>query len=189
MKKIHEFDELHDTQKLFRCILTAISNPGKTINIAAFAAKMYGRSPALLAVAITLLDNEVTFNADNIALADEIITLTLAKPAPSGHADFIFVTDALRLREAIESAKYGTLRDPHQSGTIIAAIDDSEDTSLRLSGPGIDGITELHTSHAVCAAMELRDAQYYEYPQGIDLIFISDGGRLTVIPRLTRREV
>ncbi|SHI20213.1 phosphonate C-P lyase system protein PhnH [Sporobacter termitidis DSM 10068] len=189
MKKIHDFDEVFDAQKMFRLVLTALSSPGKTVDIARFSGKMYGTRPAFLAVAMTLLDNEVSFDAGpDEALAGEIVSLTLAKRAPLDGADFIFVSGPADLRAAVENAKCGTLRDPHTSATIVMNIDDGRDAILRLSGPGIRDVIEIRTSPAVQAALELRDAQFYEYPQGIDFIFVSAAGGLFAVPRLTRRE-
>lgn len=189
MKKIHDFDEVFDAQKLFRLILTAVSNPGKTVDIKEFSEKMYGASPAFLALAMTLLDNEVSFAVcGDDTLEDDIISLTLARSTEPGDADFIFVTDAALLGKAVGGAKCGTLRDPHRSATVVAAAGDSDDAFLRLTGPGIRDVCELHVPSAVADALVLRDKQFYEYPQGIDFIFISAGG-LFAIPRLTRREV
>ena len=37
-------------------------------------------------------------------------------------------------------------------------------------------------------AMELRDKQKYEYPQGVDMIFASDNGDIFCIPRLVMKD-
>ena len=189
MKKMHTFDEVFDSQGIFRLILTAMSNPAKTVNIKEFSNKMFGNTPDFLAVAIALLDNEVSFyTCGNEELAYEIVLLTLSKIEKIENADFIFVLDLSMLPKVIECSKCGTLRDPHKSATVVVKIDDRKDVLLTLSGPGIDKTTALYTSLAVKEALELRDNQFYEYPQGVDFIFIADNGELFAIPRLTRTE-
>jgi len=58
-----------------------------------------------------------------------------------------------------------------------------------LRGPGIDGRAEIRATKTVEEAVALRDAQNYEYPQGIDLLFLSEDGGLLAIPRRVSMEV
>lgn len=189
MRKIHSFDEVFDAQQVFRRILTAMANPTRRVDIRPFAGKLYGGNPAFLAVAMTLLDNEVSFSAGaDHTLAEQIVSLTLARSAGAGEADYLFVSDLRELGDAVRSAKCGTLCDPHQSATLVVRDDGENTCRLRLCGPGIDGTTEFSATPLVETALELRDGQCYEYPQGIDFIFVSGDGGLFAIPRLTLRE-
>ena len=186
----HNFDLVYHSQSVFRLILEAMSNPARIIEIGKYADKLYGNDPALLAVALTLLDNEICFSTcGNSGLADEVESLTLAANTPLESADFIFVSEQGELENAIESAKCGTLSDPHKSAMVIIQNDGEPIFRLSLSGPGINGQVEIPATQTVKDAIDLRDAQQYEYPQGIDLIFISKAGELFAIPRLTRMEV
>ena len=190
LTKKHNFDIVFDSQKVFRLILEAMSNPGTVVNICDCADKLYGDNPVFLAVAITLLDNEVSFHAcENTSLSDEIASLTFAKKDPIESADFIFAGTPRSAECAIENAKYGTLADPHKSATVIVKNDGVPACLLTLTGPGIDGRTTIQTTQTAADAIAIRDALNYEYPEGIDLIFISSAGELFAIPRLTRMEV
>jgi alpha-D-ribose 1-methylphosphonate 5-triphosphate synthase subunit PhnH len=185
MKKIHSFDEVFDSQKMFRLILSAMSKPTTAHNIGEFSGKLFGEYPDFLAIAMTLLDNEVSFyTCGNEALAGEIVSLTLAKREHPDTADFIFVWDAQYLKGAVEHAKCGALSDPHKSATIIVKIGDERTVTKWLSGPGINGEAEVKLPATASRALEIRDSQFYEYPQGIDLIFINGNGDLFAIPRL-----
>ncbi len=189
LTKKNSFDEVFDSQSLFRKILTAIANPMKIVNIKEFSNKLYGVTPEILALALTLLDNEVSFSAcENESLTDEISLLTLAKREALEKADYIFVADTSMLEKVIRSAKCGTLRDPHKSATIIVKNTGNDDCALHLYGPGIKGSVKIKTSEIVKNALELRDAQYYEYPQGVDFFFVDDHGDLFSLPRLILRE-
>ena len=187
LSKKHSFNAVYDSQKVYRLILDAMSNPAKVVMINGYADKLYGRYPAFIAVAITLLDNEVSFHVcGNDSLTDEIASIALARREKNANADFVFVCDLDYMEHAIENAKCGTLADPHKSATIIIQTDGAPSCGLTLYGPGIDGKTVITVSKAVKDAIAVRDAQHYEYPQGIDLLFISDTGELLAIPRFVR---
>jgi len=190
LTKKHNFDIMFDSQKVFRLILEAMSNPTRIVNIKEYADKLYGDYPVFLAVAMTLLDNEVSFNTcENRYLSDEIVSLTLSRREKIDSADFIFVCDEKDIKKVIENAKCGTLADPHKSATVIIQNDGDLVHRLKFSGPGINGRIEIQSTQIVKDAIILRDTQYYEYPQGIDLIFISSDCDLFAIPRLIRMEV
>jgi len=186
--KKHNFNTVYDSQKIFRLILEAISNPSRIVNIGEHANKLYGDYPVLLAVAMTLLDNEVSFSCEDRSLSDEIASLTLAKREKTESADFVFVLKSDEIKNVIESVKYGTLTDPHKSATVIILNDVEATLQLMFSGPGVDGREAARATETAMAAIALRDEQNYEYPQGIDLIFVSSSGELFAVPRLTRVE-
>jgi len=187
LTKKHSFDIVFDSQKVFRLILEAMSNPTRVVNIKEYANKLFGDCPSLLAIAMTLLDNEVSFNiCENHSFSDEIASLTLAKRENIEAADFVFISDLNYMEYAIENAKYGTLADPHKSATVIIRNDGEHTEQLALSGPGVDGQIEVAATQMVKDAIAMRDTQNYEYPQGIDLMFVSSDGELFAIPRLVK---
>lgn len=189
MKKIHSFDEVHDTQQMFRLLLKAMSNPLQQVDIRPYADRLYSSEKAFLAIAFALLDNEVTFcSFENDILDDSIQSLTLSEKVDCAAADFIFVSNRAALYDAIHHAKTGTPADPHKSATIIARIDGDEDATLTMSGPGINKTISLVVDPLVIDAVIKRDEMGFEYPQGIDLIFVDGQNRLFAIPRLAKRE-
>ncbi len=190
LSKKHSFDEVLDGQKVYRRILKAVSNPTGVVNIKEFADKLYGEEPAMLAIAVTLLDNEVSFSScGSQALSDEILSLTLSRQEQTEEADYIFVTDTALLETAIRSAKCGTLRDPHKSATLLVKNTGSRQHPTRLFGPGMKAAEEAVVTDIVRSALEIRDSQEYAYPQGIDFLFVSEDGDLFSIPRRIRRKV
>jgi alpha-D-ribose 1-methylphosphonate 5-triphosphate synthase subunit PhnH len=189
LSKKHSFDTVYDSQKVFRLILEAMSNPARAVNISRYAGKLCGGQPVFLAVAMTLLDNEVSFNTcGDDSLAEEITLLTLSKTEPIESADYIFACFPGKIKNLIENAKCGTLADPHKSATLIVRDGGGPVCRIKLSGPGIDGHITAEVTRTVEYAIALRDAQNYEYPQGVDMLFVSNEGRLFAIPRLTRME-
>lgn len=63
-----------------------------------------------------------------------------------------------------------------------------ESVRVRLSGPGVDGALETEVPRDVLAAIRTRNAQAYEYPQGVDFFFLLPGDAILAIPRLVRME-
>ncbi len=190
MKQLHTFDEVFDSQQVFRRLLEAMANPGRRCSIQTQSEKLFGNAPDMLAVAMTLLDAGISFCApENPALTEQILLLTHAKPVPMGQADYLFVTSAEQLLAAVQNAKEGTLENPHASATLIVGLPAMRDEqAVRLSGPGVDGQLSIVLPYPLTKAMQLRDEQEYEYPQGIDYIFLLPESELLCIPRLVKME-
>jgi len=188
--KKHDFDMVFDSLKIFRLVLEAISHPAREVSIQECADKLQGSNTSFLAVAMTLLDNETTYNTcKNLWLSDEISSLTHARRASVEKADFVFVYDPDDLEEVITNAKSGTLANPHENATIIIRNVQNIPASmhqLTFFGPGMDIPATLRVTPTIKKALALRDTQNFEYPQGLDLLFISDEGILLAIPRLVR---
>lgn len=188
--KKHSFQETFDSQKAFRVMLEAMSNPTRVVSIKEYADKMFGSCSGFLAIAMTLLDNEVSFHTcENGELSNEIITLTLAKPAEISTADFVFMCNPADLKTVMKHVKCGDLINPHKSAVLIIKDDNDHCCNITFQGPGIDQELTAPVSESALMALKLRDEQEYEYPQGIDLMFLTDGGDLYAIPRLVRWEV
>lgn len=189
MKKIHSFDEVFDGQKVFRTLLEAVSNPGRVVSIEDEAQKMYGDNKAFLAVAMTLIDNEVTYNTcQNETLGKDISLLTLSREESLDKADFIFIEDRRNLPEVFENAKEGTLADPQKSATFIIKSEEEFTHDIKIYGAGIKDTMIARVPEIAVEAMELRDSRLYEYPQGVDMIFVTPAGKILAIPRLVLRE-
>ena len=190
MKRLHDFDAVLDTQRVFRLILDAMANPARTVDIAPYAARFHEGCGALLAIGLTLLDNETTFCAvGDEALENSLLSLTMARRAPLAQADYVFLPHAGDAQAAIPQVKYGTAVSPHLSATVVVLDGGAGAHAMRLQGPGIDGVAAFMATDAAREALDARDAQHYPYPQGIDLLLVTESGALTALPRLTVREV
>ena len=190
-QKAYAFDEVFDSQKVFRLVLEASANPGRRVDLAPLAAKMFGESAGFLALSMTFLDNEQSFcTCGDESLAGQIASLTLSEKTGPEQADFIFVKTEAALAGAVEKAKGGTLKDPHKSATLIVALSHglTEGTRTTLAGPGIDGALTLTLPETVRRALALRDDRFFEYPQGIDFWFLDPDHQLLALPRLVKRE-
>ena len=130
MKELHTFDETFDSQKIFRIILDTMANPTRKLSVAEFIPKLFGEEPAMLSVAMTLLDNEVSFFTDQKKLSENIALLTHATEVKAENADYIFITNPDNVVKAVKMAKIGTLSDPHRSATIIIKCREMESESF-----------------------------------------------------------
>ena len=190
MKKIHDFDEVFDAQEVFRLILDATAHPLTPVSLKPYTQKIPFREPQFLAIAMTLLDNEVSFNTcENEELSDNIRSLTLSSRDSLPHADFVFVSDASHLENVIQNAKCGSLADPHNAAAVIVRIDETQNDIDSFSGPGIQKQLTTQINAIVNKAIFLRDNMFFEFPQGIDLFFVDLDDNLFAIPRTLKKVV
>ncbi len=190
MKKIHDFDAVFDAQEVFRLILDATAHPLTPVSLKPYTQKIPFREPQFLAIAMTLLDNEVSFNTcENEELSDNIRSLTLSSRDALPHADFVFVSEASHLEKVIQNAKCGSLADPHNAAAVIVRIDETQNDIDSFSGPGIQKQLTTQINAIVNKAIFLRDNMFFEFPQGIDLFFVDLDDNLFAIPRTLKKVV
>lgn len=193
MEQVYHFDFVHDTQAVFRQLLSAVAHPMKAVSIARQTKGFSWEHPELWAVGCTLMDNTTCFYVEKDAeLGRALADLTLARHAAPSEADHIFLSSTLNydtLGILFQTAKKGTLSDPHRSATFLIFCPEFEgDTPLTVSGPGIKGERELLTTPYIRGICELQKELNSEYPCGIDLFFVSGGGELMALPRLCRAQ-
>jgi len=185
----HDFDMVSGTQEVFRLLLEALSNPGRRIDFNA-QVSCFADNGRWLASALTLLDNETGFFWDGVPeLGEEIRFLSGAMQVPLQNADFIFLStlgtaaDA-EIKQILSQAKSGTHRDPHDSALIFVAASGEADQTLALHGPGVPPEGRNVAVSAVEAAwIKARDTQGFEYPCGVELVFMREDNSFVAITR------
>lgn len=191
MELLYKFDFVHDTQKIFRKILSSMSQPGKIFNISDESSKFNDKYSHLLGIGASLLDNEVSvFVEKTPSLEKQLLELTLVKKEDLPLADFIFITAPMNYecaKEIIFKAKKGSFKDPHESATIVILCENfSGNKNIVLKGPGIKGIKELMVNDYIKNIIKIKQEEITEYPCGIDIIFVSENGEILSIPRLCK---
>ena len=192
MIKESTFDEVHDCQGSFRCLLYAVSNPGEIVDIQDYAQKLEGENRAMLMLALTLLDKETSYwVADNDGFSKTLTELTYSRPAKE-KAGFIFIT-GICSDDAIDNifakASPGSLVEPHTNSVLIIAVEDfAHKSTCSLKGPGIKTSKAAGLSDYAKKWLNKRDLMEYEYPAGVDLVFISSDGAMIAIPRKVKME-
>ncbi len=184
-------DPVHDSQRLFRQLLSAMSEPGTLHTLEAPSPPGGELGPALWGTLLTLCDLDIRVwlapeldgPALREALALHIGCRLTAKPAD---ADFALVTPAV-LAEAREFA-LGSDEYPERSTTLLVALDTLEPAGKwRLSGPGIADRRQLGLGDAAGPLMSRLVANRDRFPCGLDAI-LTCGPRLAALPRSTRIE-
>jgi len=190
----HNFDMVKGTQEVFRLLLDALANPLRPIDLGAQIIQ-FASDGKWLAPALTLLDNETGFFWDGPSeLAEEIRFLSGAAQVSPEDADFIFLSSSclntdyvaasIFAEQILSRVKAGTYRDPHDSALIFIASSGKADISISATGPGVppEG-RKILISAAEAAWIKARDAQKFEYPRGVEMIFIRNDNSLLAITR------
>jgi phosphonate C-P lyase system protein PhnH len=191
VKVKHSFDMVAGTQEVFRLLLDALANPGRPADLSAQVCQ-FAANGQWLATALTLLDNETGFFWDGPSgLGEEISFLSGAARVPLEKADFVFLSSSGAKAEpskyaaqTLRQVKGGTHRDPHESALIFVAAGGEADQSLTLKGPGIPpGGRNVSISAAEAAWIKARDSLEFEYPRGVEIIFLREDNTLLAITR------
>ncbi|SDO17412.1 phosphonate C-P lyase system protein PhnH [Vreelandella arcis] len=181
-------DPVHDSQRLFRQLLQAMSEPGTLHNLE--VAALPEEAPignALWGALLTLcdLDSQVWIarELDTQALRDALAFHTGCRltDEPSG-ADFALVTPATLTGDIAFAT--GSDEYPDRSTTLLIPLDRlTDEGSWQLSGPGIPERRWLDVGggEALMACLARNRALF---PRGLDAL-LACGSRLTAIPRST----
>ncbi|MGG0718035.1 phosphonate C-P lyase system protein PhnH [Robertmurraya massiliosenegalensis] len=191
-----KLDMVHDIQTVYRKIVNSMARPGQLADLSKETALIEeNEAKPFLLLAFTLFDQEVSFKvfSKKEAIISKLINqYTYAKPVETEEADYIFVlkdAEETALKEAIEKAKPGTLKNPHDSATIFVEVDEVTNTStLRLEGPGIQ-IDEYVHVETKREWVEDRQVKNEEFPLGVDLMFVDQEHQLLSLPRTTQIKV
>jgi alpha-D-ribose 1-methylphosphonate 5-triphosphate synthase subunit PhnH len=190
------FDAVHDTQRVFRGLLHALSFPGSigSIREATEGIEVWASLGTPLAgIALTLLDAETTFclwPRSALKEQDLLAHLTYARPQPPENAQFHFVPAGGDVLEAARSAATGTFVEPHRGATLVLEAGEiTPEGPWLLEGPGIKSTARLGVSGIDAAFIRLRAERCSEYPLGIDVFIVDSVGRLAALPRTTRVRV
>lgn len=184
-------DPVHDSQRVFRMILEAMSRPGQTRDLGALPDAPSPLNPASAAALLALADFEtpVWMDRQDEAVAKFIRFHTGAPfvPAPD-RAVFALITAPVDM-PPLRTFAQGTDEYPDRSATLIVQVPSlTGGPGLRLTGPGIRDV-------AAFAPVGLPDAlplwlmeNHGLFPCGVDLIFAA-GTQVSALPRTTQIEV
>lgn len=181
-------DPVLDRQRVFRHVLTALSEPGTIVSLPIHLTPPLPMAPATAAICLTLVDFETPVWLDAPFRASAAVLEYLAfhcgcpvVGAPS-EALFALIGDSRSL-PPLDTFDAGSADFPDRSATLICQVDDMDETgSLSLSGPGIKGICRLGLS-GMCADFPGRmRANREQFPLGVDIFCVADT-RVVGLPR------
>jgi len=182
-------------QRTFRCLLAAMSRPGRIQVLPSTLEGGGGPREPLFLVLRSLLDQEVSFAVTGVDRTDALQAIiagrTRCPAATIGEADYIVVAGGDSDGEIL-GAKRGTQQYPDTSATIVFAVrsllaPDSRRPAAALSGPGIRGEILLGPIQGL-GPRELEHLRTLnaDFPMGVDAVFIDERGRILCIPRSTK---
>ncbi|MCC0661739.1 phosphonate C-P lyase system protein PhnH [Clostridioides sp. ZZV14-6154] len=180
-------------QEIYRKLLDSASFPGKLNNINNITIENNTKlSNGAIGIAITLLDQEVTFYIENCTKEDikNIRALTMSSQVNYNKSDYLFLDINSELD--ILQIKIGSFEYPDESTTIIHQVNelstDYKDKFIRLylSGSGIKSKKNLYIDGIKQEFLEKLLMINKDYPTGADLILIDTKGEVAFIPRSSK---
>ncbi|WP_332239116.1 phosphonate C-P lyase system protein PhnH [Sporolactobacillus sp. KGMB 08714] len=194
-----EFDEVRDTQIVFRQLLDCMARPGKINSVSPFLRKIGTQlpcSPRMFMIASILLDYEVGFHLISAGKIDAFHFIewrTRSRHVAINQADYLLVdaaVDARAIDEIMDTVRTGTLQSPERSATLILGVDGLSDRAglplaLTLKGPGIKEKRRLFIAGMDKEWLEKRKQVNKEYPTGCDFILMTAAGEMAALPRTT----
>lgn len=166
------------TNATFAALMWALSRPGTVQTLPDAGAH---------GIAEALLDRECRVHAPDAALRAFVATTgaALTVAALADHA-FLSLDGADGLAELGE-VPVGSALYPDAGATVVAAARLGAGQRLRLTGPGIETVTQVALGGLHPGVWPLRAARCL-YPAGFDL-FLIDGAQVMGLPRSTQIEV
>ena len=191
IREIH-YNEVFDSQKIFRKIMDSMARPGKINNIVDLQLNppsLLNRSSALIGFA--LLNSDVTFFSENNRdEVNEYLKINTSSIPVSNveSADYVFISGN-SVSEVIRNAKMGELEFPEDSATIIIDVDKiiksptDQSFEIILKGPGVKSEEVVYVKGITNELLEEIKIANSEYPLGIDIILSDTDGNIICIPR------
>lgn len=184
-------NSVHDSQRVFRCVLDAMARPGTVhrLDVAIDAPAPLGTGAAALALALLDYETPVWLEARLAGTQGVGSWLRFHTGAPittdPARAAFGFVLDAAAA-PPLESLALGSTEYPDRSATLVVGVTSLEQgVALRLAGPGIRGTATLRVSGEAALLVPALQRNQTLFPRGIDIVFVR-GPSIAAIPRSTR---
>lgn len=185
-------DPVHDSQRIFRSLLTALAHPGRAVDLMPAPEGPLPLDPATTAAALTLLDGDTPLWLDWIADTPPLrawlkFHCGCAIVQRSEAAAFALVTDPANMPRLASFAQ-GVDQYPDRAATLLLQVPSLEGgPAVTLSGPGI-------RDTAVIAPFGLPEwfwndwrLNAAQFPLGVD-IFLTCGEAVIGLPRSIRTE-
>lgn len=161
----------------FEALMWAMSRPGDSRDMP---------EAGLSAIVETLVDLECAVFTDNAALRAEVVATGALVTDDLSQADHVFLSSLEGAEARLAALRCGSALYPDDGATLVATAPHGMGQRLRLSGPGIDGVTEI--SLGVSPGFWALREKFCLYPEGFDLLLV-DGRSVIGIPRSTKVEV
>ena len=182
-------DLVFDSQRVFRAVLAALSEPGRILSIDPGCVPPDPLDPVAAAIVLTLCDGDTpVWLAPDLQAAASFVRFHTGAPVVTEPQDAMFVVAGAAQRPPLAALKGGTPEYPDGAATLVlsvAALDGGVGWSL--SGPGIAGSRAfLPRGVDKGFAGEWR-ANRAGFPLGVDVLFAARS-QVAGLPRSTTLE-
>jgi alpha-D-ribose 1-methylphosphonate 5-triphosphate synthase subunit PhnH len=181
-------DPVHGAQTSFRTLLTALSEPGRVLTLAAVTETPPGLKPAMAAVALTLMDADTPIWTDGkSSAASAWLRFHCGAPLVEelSRAAFALCADG-HGTPPLSAMNLGEDDYPDRSATVVIEVASlAEGSGWRLSGPGIETERLLAIGGLPATFRQQWSANGAIFPRGVDVVFTC-GDRVAGLPRRIR---
>lgn len=187
------FLDVHESQHVFTVLLTSLSNPG---TIHTIDQAIWERTDGCAVPLLALLGHETPFcvlGEHSEELTAIVQHVTTGRPSSLKDARYIAIPHSVTKEEFAEISAGSDLR-PDSAAQIsvycsgrfsTSASSSIEGTSVRLSGPGVNGESELTFEHIDSVVLASLLNRKFAFPRGHDIWFCNGEGQVVAIPRST----
>ena len=180
---------VHDAQRIFRTLLTALSEPGRILPLEPCCAPPAGLDPAAAAVILALCDGDTPlWLSPCFADAADFFRFHTGAPIVADPGAALFALAGASERPSLSALFPGTADYPDRAATLVLAVDRIEGyRGWRLSGPGIPGQRMMLAGPLDAAFAEEWRQNRQRFPLGVDVLFTA-GNQVAGLPRSTMME-
>ncbi|HTF12065.1 MAG TPA: phosphonate C-P lyase system protein PhnH [Asanoa sp.] len=184
-----------DSQRVFRAVLEAMARPATAMALPPGPLRML--APAVVPVfaladlgtGVCVLENEIQHASATGEFQHWADAVATATSAPLWPAELARLVSALRpvTDEEVRGFCRGTAEAPEDGALVSLAVAelDGGDRRWRLSGPGIADTATLAPRGLPDSFVAARAEAVAAYPAGIDVLLVTDDGRVVGLPRTT----
>jgi alpha-D-ribose 1-methylphosphonate 5-triphosphate synthase subunit PhnH len=183
----HAFQSLvFDAQRVFRTVLTALSEPGRILSIEAGCVPPDPLDPVAAAIVLTLCDSDTPlWLAPNLAAAASFIRFHTGAPIVTKPAEAMFAVAGAAQRPPLAALNPGTAQYPDGAATLVLTVEALDGgAGWSLSGPGISGSRSLLPRGIDDDFAGEWRSQRADFPLGIDVLFAARS-QVAGLPRST----
>jgi len=187
------FLDVHESQHVFTVLLNSLSNPGTIYSV---DQKIWERTDGCAVPLLALLGHETPFcvlGEHSEELTAIVQHVTTGRPSTLKDARYVAIPHSVTSEEFVEISTGSDLRPDsaaqisvYCSGRFSTSSSSSiEGTSVRLSGPGVNGESELTFEHIDSVVLASLLNRKFAFPRGHDIWFCNNEGQVVAIPRST----
>jgi alpha-D-ribose 1-methylphosphonate 5-triphosphate synthase subunit PhnH len=165
----------------FQALMWALSHPGRPQQLPSRGHTAY------VSIAETLIDLETSFFTPDALLREQLLhtRAQFLPPSSARYQFYPFLDDSALM--LISDAPTGNYANPDESATLVLGAGFGTGTRLRLSGPGVNGVTTIRIDGVLPLFWDIR-TRLVRYPLGWDVLFVADQ-QVIGLPRTTHVEV